>query len=142
MDSTTTLSVEIPLRIDWSEMDLFGHVNNVAFFKYIQASRVNYWEQSGISKLFAETKIGPILASVNCSFIQPLFYPGNILIKAQIEFMKTTSFGLHHQIFNDKQELAAESHDVMVFYDFNTNQKMQIPINIKAEIEKLERTIL
>ncbi len=102
------LPVALSLRIDWSEMDLFGHVNNVSFFKYIQASRVNYWEQSGISKLFAEEKQGPILASVNCNFIQPLFYPGNILIKAQIEFMKTTSFGLHHQIFNNKQELAAE----------------------------------
>jgi len=34
---------KLPIRIDWSEMDLFGHVNNVMYFKYIQASRVNYW---------------------------------------------------------------------------------------------------
>ncbi len=132
------LPVALSLRIDWSEMDLFGHVNNVSFFKYIQASRVNYWEQSGISKLFAEEKQGPILASVNCNFIQPLFYPGNILIKAQIEFMKTTSFGLHHQIFNNKQELAAEAHDVMVFYDFNKNEKMEIPTEIKKQMSQMK----
>lgn len=39
MDNYNT---SLELRIDWSEMDLFGHVNNVAFFKYVQASRVNY----------------------------------------------------------------------------------------------------
>ncbi|MCE3258723.1 MAG: hypothetical protein K0S12_364, partial [Bacteroidetes bacterium] len=33
---------EIKIQLDWSEMDLFGHVNNVAYFKYIQAARVNY----------------------------------------------------------------------------------------------------
>ena len=46
----------LQLRLDWSEMDLFGHINNVSYFKYIQASRVHYWEQSGISKLFEEKK--------------------------------------------------------------------------------------
>ena len=132
------LPVALSLRIDWSEMDLFGHINNVSFFKYIQASRINYWEQSGISKLFAEKKLGPILASVNCNFIKPLFYPGNIIIKAQIEFMKTTSFGLHHQIFNDKNELAAEAHDVMVFYDFNKNEKMEIPTEIKKQMSQMK----
>lgn len=67
--------VKLQLRIDWSEMDLFGHVNNVAYFKYIQAARVNYWEISMLSKLFSEMKLGPILLSTGCQFIRPLFYP-------------------------------------------------------------------
>ena len=36
--------VRLHLRIDWSEMDVFGHVNNVMFMKYVQAARVHYWE--------------------------------------------------------------------------------------------------
>ena len=32
------LQTQITLRIDWSELDLFGHVNNVAFHKYAQTA--------------------------------------------------------------------------------------------------------
>ena len=95
--------VKLPLRIDWSEMDLFGHVNNVAYFKYIQASRVNYWEVSMLTALFGEKRIGPILLSTGCQFIKPLFYPGNIVVESRIEFIKNTSFGIHHRILNQYQ---------------------------------------
>jgi acyl-CoA thioester hydrolase len=118
--------VKLPLRIDWSEMDLFGHVNNVAYFKYIQASRVNYWEVSMLTKLFDEQKIGPILLSTGCQFIKPLFYPGNIIVESRIEFIKNTSFGIHHRILNDQGEISAEAHDVIVTYDFNKNEKVPV----------------
>lgn len=38
------MRTELNLRIDWSELDLFGHVNNVMYAKYMQASRVHFME--------------------------------------------------------------------------------------------------
>src|SRR5690606_14585195 len=122
----TNFPLKLPLRIDWSEMDLFGHVNNVAYFKYIQAARVNYWEISLLSALFTKIKIGPILLSTSCQFIQPLFYPGNIVVESGIEFIKNTSFGIHHRIRNGQNEIAAEAHDVIVTFDFNKNEKVPV----------------
>ena len=29
-------------RIDWSDLDLLGHVNNIAFSRFFQAARVEY----------------------------------------------------------------------------------------------------
>ncbi len=129
--------VKLPLRIDWSEMDLFGHVNNVAYFKYIQASRVNYWEISGLSVLFTESKIGPILLSTDCQFIKPLFYPGNIVIECRIEFIKNTSFGIHHRILNDQNEVAAEAHDVIVTFDFNKNEKVPVSDEFRRAVAEI-----
>ena len=125
--------VKLNLRIDWSELDYFGHVNNVSFYKYIQASRVNYWDEIGLTKSHLDTKIGPILASCQCDFKQPLFYPGEITVQARTEFIKATSFGFHHQILNENGEIAAEGRDVMVMYDFNTNQKMNFPETLKQK---------
>ena len=130
--------VKQQLRIDWSEMDLFGHVNNVAYFKYIQAARVNYWEISKLSDLFTETKLGPILLSTSCQFIKPLFYPGNLLIESRIEFIKNTSFGIHHRILNADNELCAESKDVIVTFDFNKNQKISVPDSFRKMVEEIE----
>ncbi len=134
--------VKLQLRIDWSEMDLFGHVNNVSYFKYIQASRVNYWEISLLSKLFDEKKIGPILLSTGCQFIKPLFYPGNIVIESRIEFIKNTSFGIHHRILNDKNEVAAEAHDVIVTFDFNRNEKVPVPDIFRKAVAAIEGRVV
>lgn len=130
--------VKLPLRIDWSEMDLFGHVNNVAYFKYIQASRVNYWEITGLAASFSKTRIGPILLSTGCQFIKPLHYPGNIVIEARVEFMKTTSFGIHHRVLNEAGEVAAEAHDVIVTFDFNKNEKCAVQAEFRHAVERIE----
>lgn len=131
--------VKLHLRLDWSEMDLFGHINNVMFFKFIQASRVNFWEHVGLMRDYYKDKIGPILVSTGCQFSNPLFYPDNITIEVRKEFIKTTSIGLHHRILNGKNELSAEAHDVIVLYDFNKNQKVPIPDELRQAMEKIAK---
>lgn len=126
------------LRIDWSELDYFKHVNNVSFFKYIQSARVNYWDQVGLTVSHLETNIGPMLASVNCEFRKPLFYPGEVTILTRTEFIKNTSFGFHHWLMNDKGEMAAEAHDVMVMFDFNSHEKVPFPQPFREKISGLE----
>src|ERR1700722_16166599 len=98
-NTTPTLPypLKIKLRLDWSEMDMFGHINNVMFFKFMQASRVNYWEASKFDSDFKTKKIGPLLVSSSCQFKKPLFYPGNITIEARVDFIKNSSFGISHR---------------------------------------------
>lgn len=130
--------VKLPLRLDWSEMDLFGHINNVSYFKYIQASRVNYWELTGLAATFDHTKVGPILLSTGCQFIKTLHYPGDITVEVRMEFMRTTSFGLHHRIVASDGTVAAEAHDVIVNFDFNKNEKTPINDAFRNAAELIE----
>lgn len=132
-------TVALKLRIDWSELDYFGHVNNVSFFKYIQASRVNYWDQVGLTASHRATNIGPMLASSKCDFKRPLFYPGNIDILSRVEFIGNTSFSIVHRILDDQGEVAAEAQDVMVMFDFNKNEKIPFPPDLRSKIEALEK---
>jgi acyl-CoA thioester hydrolase len=138
-ESTTHhFPVKLNLRLDWSEMDLFGHINNVMFFKFMQASRVHYWEVSKFDGDFKTKRIGPLLASSSCQFRKPLFYPGNIVVEARVDFIKNSSFGIVHRILNDKGEVCAEGQDVVVLFDFNKNEKVTIPEHIRQTIEKIE----
>lgn len=131
--------VRLSLRLDWSEMDMFGHINNVSYFKYIQASRVNYWERIGINSDFKSASAGPLLLSTGCRFIKPLVYPGNITVQASVTYIKNTSFGIKHQLLNDDGELAAEAEDVIVMYDYTKNEKIPVPADIRKLIEELEQ---
>ena len=111
--------IKLELRIDWSEMDLFDHLNNLAILKYIQAARINYLEAIGLMQSQAETKIGPILASTSCQFRKPLFYPGKVIVFSKVDIIKNTSFRFQHDIMNDREKIIAEAQDIIVLYDFN-----------------------
>jgi len=65
--------IELEIKLDWSEMDLFGHINNVAYFKYAQSARVNYLEEVGINTADPENKHSFAVANSSCQFKAPLF---------------------------------------------------------------------
>lgn len=131
-------SLKLELRIDWSEIDLFGHVNNLSIQKYIQSARVNYLETIGLMLSQSDIKIGPTFVSSTCQFRKMLFYPGNVTVYSKVDLIKTTSFRILHEILNDQNEIAAEAHDIIVLFDFVKNHKLIITDEIKKKIAELE----
>ncbi len=107
-----SLETKITLRIDWSELDIFGHVNNVAFNKYAQAARLNYMDTIGLMQLHKTQNIGFMVAETNCQFKKELLFPGDIHIQTKIDFVKNTSFALEHTMTNDNSEVVAIAKDV------------------------------
>lgn len=130
--------MKLQLRIDWGDLDAFGHVNNLAIMKYVQAARVQYMDTIGLMQSQTEMKIGPILASISCQFRKPLFYPGEVTVYSKINWIKNTSFQIQHAVYNGANELAAEALDVIVLYDFRQNIKVTISDELREKIKKVE----
>lgn len=121
-------AMQLNLRLDWSEQDTFLHINNVAYFKYTQAARLQLLEKVGLVEMHRNENIGPTLGNTQCKFIKPLFYPGNIIVHTYIKEIKNTSFVIQHVITNDKNEVAAKAEDVIVVYDYSKENKVSIPL--------------
>ena len=130
------MTTHLSLRIDWSEMDMFGHINNVAYFKYIQAARVNFWEMTNLfhSHQLEESKTGSILLSTQCRFLAPLHYPGMVHVHTRPSFVKNTSFGLQHTLLSENTPVA-EANDVIVYFNFATQTKIPLPQAFKQLLE-------
>lgn len=132
------LKIRHKLRIDWSDLDMFGHVNNISILRFVQSARVNYWELAGIAEMFAIEGKGPMLLSTGCQFKRPLFYPGSVVVFSGIEFIKNTSFGIEHKLFDAEGNLVAEARDIMVMYDFRKSEKIPFPDLLRMKVEQLE----
>lgn len=115
------------IRIDWSELDLFEHVNNVSYFKYIQSARVVFWEHIGLMQMHTNERLGAMLLKTECEFKKPLFYPGNVYISTGVKTIGNTSFQLKHILSDDGGDIVAQAEDVIVVYDFNEHKKQAIP---------------
>lgn len=129
-----SLETNISLRIDWSELDLFGHVNNVTFHKYAQTARLNFVDAIGLMKLHKTQNIGFMVAETNCQFKKELLFPGNIHIQTKVDFAKNTSFALVHTMIDDDGEIVAIAKDILVVFDFNKKEKCLIPEKIKKSL--------
>jgi len=128
------LSLEI--RIDWSDLDMYKHVNNLTFLRFMQSGRVEFWEATGLSKDFETTNRGPMLVSSHCDFKKSLYYPGKAIIKTKLDYLKNSSFGIEHIILNEDNEICAIGKDVAVCFDFNKNETYTIPNDLREIMAK------
>ncbi len=128
----------IQLKTDWADLDLFGHVNNVAFFRYIQASRVNYCDQIGLSSL-NKSPLSFMVASTQCQFKKPLFFPEDIRVKTRVNWIKNSSFQLDHFIINKEDLVCAEGSDILVVYDHFKKEKRSVDGELRKKIEQVEK---
>ncbi len=128
--------LSIDLRIDWSDLDMYKHVNNLTFIRFMQTGRAQFWEAAGLTKLYEETNKGPMMVSTHCDFKKSMYYPGTAIVKTKLAFIKNSSFGLDHIILNENMEICAEGRDVAVCFDFNINETYTIPEDLREIMKK------
>ena len=76
--------VTVRVPVAWGEMDAFGHVNNVVYFRYFETARIACFERIGYTESMREHQIGPILAHTECRFRLPLEYPDTITAATRV----------------------------------------------------------
>ena len=131
--------VVIELPVVWGEMDAFGHVNNIIYFRYFESARLAYFQEVEYLKSVEERGIGPILASTDCKFKLPLTYPDKILVGACVPEMGEDRFVMRYRVVSENHKrVAADGEGLIVSYNYNENAKTPIPDDIRAAIEKLE----
>lgn len=126
--------LSLELRIDFSDLDLYKHVNNLTFIRFMQSGRVNLWEATGLSEMYEEHNKGAILVSSHCDFQRSLYYPGTAIVKTKVAFLKNSSFGIDHIILNEEGEICARGHDVAACFDFNRNSTFSIPDDLREKL--------
>ncbi|SDS47848.1 acyl-CoA thioesterase [Gramella sp. MAR_2010_147] len=137
MTNFSEFKLSLEIRIDWSDLDMYEHVNNVSYMRYLQSGRVNFWEASGIHEFYQNSNQGTMLVSTKCDFNKSLYYPGRAIIKTKLDFIGNTSFGLKHIILNENDEICAEGNDVVVCFDFDKNETFPVPDWLRKRISAL-----
>lgn len=129
----------IQIPIAWGDMDAFGHVNNVNFFRYFESARVNYFDEVQLLEQMKLTGIGAVVGSTDCRYFLPIKYPDSIWVGSRISKMSATSFIMEYEIVSQtKMKTCAKGSAKMVMFDFNKNQKVAIPEQLRNAIEQIE----
>ncbi len=138
--SSFPLIVDIPVQ--WGEMDSFGHVNNIIYFRYFETARIAYFERVGFIDEIATSGVGPILASTKCRFRSPLVYPDQVRVGVSAVDVKADRFTMLYGVWSEaQQKMAADGEGLIVAYDYNVKRKASLPERVKASISDLQKTL-
>jgi acyl-CoA thioester hydrolase len=130
---TEVFMQKLNLRIDWGDLDLLGHVNNVSIIRYLQAGRVMFMGNIGLP-VFVGMKTGPIEAATEIQFRKQLHFPGDVTVCTTVREVKNTSIVLEHKIYDDAEELAVSAMEVIVYFDFVNQTKIPLTDEIRNNI--------
>jgi len=123
------------LRVRWSDVDAYGHVNNVVYFEYFQEARISFLaELSGTTDAMSLAN-GFVLARLVVDYRRPIrFRSTPYEIRTWPTRLGRSSFDLQATI-HDGDELLAKSAAVIVGYDSTALRARALADNERAGIE-------
>ncbi len=134
--------VVVDVPVAWGEMDAFGHVNNIVYFRYFETARIAYFEKLNMPEFIGRDPIGPILAETSCRFRAPLSYPDRVSIGARVVSVGEDRFVMAYGVFSHRLDrLAAEGEGILVCFDYRQSRKAPVPPALRGRIEEIEQTI-
>lgn len=126
-----------PIR--WGDMDAFGHVNNVQFFRYLESARVEY-ATAVLSEEVKSEGQNIILADIRCAFRRQLQWPGEVEVYTRASRVGRTSFDLEQVVLRaDAREVVATSETVLVWFDFAAQKPTPVPDHIRKRLVAYEK---
>lgn len=127
------------IPVQWVEMDVARHVNNVIYLNWSESARLTYFEKMGMDTSFASSEAGPILAWQDCKYIFPITYPDTAIVGMRVTEIKNDCVIMESAIFSEKhQRIAAISQQKVVPYNYVELKKMEVPESWRAGVKRLE----
>lgn len=130
-----------PIGTRWSDNDMYGHVNNVAYYGWFDTA-VNQWliAQGGMD-IHGGRVIG-LVVETHCNYFAPLAFPEAVVAGIRVTHLGSSSVRYEVGIFADDagkqgQLCAAKGHFVHVYVDRDTRRPTTLPSHLFKALETL-----
>ncbi len=128
-DARTLVFVEnIPIR--WGDMDPMNHVNNTVYFRYMEQTRISWYEKA-FGVLSEAQDEGIVIVNASCTFLKPLTYPGSVEVRMSLGKPSRSSVESHYEL-RMNGTLYAEGAAKIVWIDVRRNKAIPLPPAVVA----------
>jgi acyl-CoA thioester hydrolase len=126
-------------HVRFSDVDVYGHVNNVKYFEYYQEARIAFLRSLIDSE--AEPSFRQVVARIDVDYKRPiLFRPEPYLVESWVTGIGTSSYDLASRIVDaDGPESTVYSTSQVKLVAFDTGSQRSRPLT-DAERSRLEQS--
>ncbi len=125
-----------PCRVRFSDVDIYGHVNNVKYFEFYQEARLAYLTAMGRAE--DEGRFAVVVARVNVDYKRPILFRSEpYAVESWISRVGNSSFDLRAEI-KDGDTVLSRADAVLVTFDLKTQTARKLS---ETERERLEAAL-
>jgi acyl-CoA thioester hydrolase len=107
--------LSLPTR--WMDNDVYGHVNNVAYYSFFDTAVARFLLANGVLDLASSTAVG-LVVETGCRYAAPMAFPDEVTCGLRCGRLGTSSIRYEIGIFrNDEDRACAEGHFVHVYVE-------------------------
>lgn len=110
-------------QIRFADLDLLGHVNNIAFTVYAESGRAAFLRETGLWVPFAPRQ--NVIVRLELDYRRELHYPGRLRVGLRVLEIGRSSFRLGIGLF-DGEHCAATAETVLVRIDAETRKAVAL----------------
>lgn len=128
-----------PLRIAvfrrYSDLDPLGHVNNVAYFDYLQEARIGVLRDIG---LVSSDSFAQVVVKQELTHRKPLMFSSEpLIIETWIDGMRNSSYTVRYRIIDEVEDVAAEASTICAVVDPVTTKPIRMSAELRAVLAPL-----
>lgn len=128
------LQVEVP----YGDVDAMGHLNNVAYLRYLEWARQKYWLAMRNSKDFWD--IDFVVARAEIDYRSSVAMGETLDIEIHVSRTGSSSFDFAYSIHGPDGRLVAEATTTQVCFDWKSRTKSALSEERRRQIEAFERS--
>jgi acyl-CoA thioester hydrolase len=121
-------------KIRFSDTDMIGHVNNVAFAALLESGRTAFSHQLLYPHMPRGTQV--VMARVEIDYRRELHWPGAVDIGSRIVAVGRSSYVIGQAIFRDDVCITT-GRTTLVMIDRGTRKPMALPADYRGVLEAL-----
>ncbi|HYV93428.1 MAG TPA: thioesterase family protein [Chitinophagales bacterium] len=132
---------KLPIEIRFADFDLLAHVNNAAYLTYLEEARIKYFGEVITRSEMDWRQEGMILARMEIDFRKPITGYKNYFVYIRCSRLGNKSFDFNYVMTkeeNNSIESVAEAKSVMVCYDYEKNQTVEMREDWKEKVRAFE----
>mgnify|MGYP000045782127 CR=1 FL=1 len=125
----------------WKDNDVYGHVNNVVYYSYIDTAVNAFLIKQGVLDI-QNSKIVGLVAETQCRYNSSLAFPDTVHVGLRLAHLGNSSIRYDFGVFkNDQDEASAQGYFVHVYVDTETNKTVPMPQTLvrAAELLRIQR---
>ena len=87
-----------PIKVRFSETDLYGHMNNTVPIVYFEQARIEFLNNLGIMEEWLDREINNIIviADIQCDYVKQVYFDEQLKVYVKIAKIGTSSLDLHY----------------------------------------------
>ncbi len=87
-----------PIKVRFSETDLFGHLNNTVPFTYFEEARIEFFKSKGLMAdwLSESSESIIVVADLQCDFLKQVFFDEQLKIFVKANSVGNSSVDVHY----------------------------------------------